>query len=176
MSDPAEDQMRQQMFKTMVALERMADAVTDFLGRSGQKWPAAGSMNVSEESDEDDEALRQLRMKVAGGGKCEHLHTQTQCKVCAQWIERTAEVERRPPAPTEDELKQIGGVVAKHHQVLGLLATFGELKDGGVLNTPPRSKIISLLGMRACSDCVGTGWIARDETCASCGRTGYIKA
>jgi len=128
--------MRQQMFKTMVAMEKMADAVTDFLGRTGAQWPAAGSM-------------------VAG---------------------QTTEAAEPPRAPTGDELEKIGKVVAKHHQALAVIATYGVFKDAGFFGTQPDRKLTSLLGMKACDECVGTGWIARDESCKKCGRTGYVKS
>jgi len=117
MTTPAEDQMRQQMYKSLVALEKMCDAVTAYLA---------------------------------------------------------ADEERR--AKAETELDGMGKVVSKHHQALGILTTFSELKDVGLVGTTPRNKLVSLLGLRACPDCVGTGWIARDETCKNCGRTGYIKS
>lgn len=130
--DPAEDAMRTQMFKTMVALEKMCDAVTDFLGQDGAQWPAAGAVKIVEEQE-------------------------------------------IPKATTGDELKSLGRIVAKHHQALGLVATFAEMRNIPAFGTQPARAIADLLGMKACDECVGTGWIARDETCAKCGRTGYLK-
>ena len=124
--DPAEAEMRTQMFKSLAALERMCDAVTEHL--TADKQPP--------EQDTPEP----------------------------------------PKAPTEEGLAQLGKVVAKHHQALGLLATFGMMKDATAFGTPPAGRIAILLGMQACRNCVGTGWVARDETCDECGRTGYVKA
>lgn len=117
-----EEQMREQMFKTMEALEKASNAATAYFEAITPKEPEP------------------------------------------------------PKAPTDSELEQLGKVIAKHHQALGLIATFGEFKEAGFGILDPRRSITSKLGMRACADCGGTGWIARDETCKTCKRTGYIKA
>lgn len=151
--DPAEKEMREQMFKTMVALEKAANAATTYFEA------------VTPKPDEP---------KSITDFKCVHCPEKATTRdnrglsVCEEHV-------KQPKAPTEDELKQMGKIIAKHHQALGLIATFGEFKDAGFGFQPPRGKITSLLGMRSCSDCVGTGWLARDETCKSCNNTGYIK-
>lgn len=121
METPADKEMREQMYKTLVALERAANAVADHFDAEKAKG------------------------------------------------------EEAPTEPEPDAVEQLGMVVAKHHQALGLIATFGEFKEAGFGILDPRRSITSKLGMRACADCGGTGWIARDETCATCKRTGYIK-
>lgn len=153
--DPSEEDMRQQMFKTMVALEKAANAATAY-------FEAITPVPVAEpQSFTDFKCVR-----------CTEKATTRD----SQGLSVCEEHAKQPKTPTDDELKQMGKVIAKHHQALGLIATFGEFKDAGFGFQPPRGKITSLLGMRSCSDCVGTGWLARDETCKSCGSTGYIKA
>jgi len=137
----AEEQVREQMFKTMVALEKAANAVAKHLN------PLEGVTKVS--GDLEVEGNLTVNGTTATG---------------------SSEV-------TPDVLAEISKVVAKHHQALALLASFGMMKDTPMLSgTEPAGKIASLLGMAACRNCVGTGWVARDETCSECDRTGYIKA
>ena len=123
MTDTTRLQMREQMFKTMVALEGAAIAATAYFESMG----------------------------------------------------RPAEPVESPPEPNE-EIEQLGRVITKHHQALSILATFAEFKDSGFFGATPRGLMISMLGMRACSDCVGTGWLSRDEGCKPCRATGYIKS
>ena len=133
-NEPAEDQMRQQMYKTLGALERMADAVTDYLTTDAVTDYPVADKKPAEEPEVTD------------------------------------------PAASQVELDEMGKVVAKHHRALALLATFGMMKDKPMRGADPAKEIASLLGMAACRNCVGTGWVARDETCGECNKAGFLKA
>jgi hypothetical protein len=162
MSNPAEDEMRTQMFKTMVALEKMAMVVTHHL-TADKRPPPENSREIKDGATTIDGDLR-----VTGNLRVEGDSTISGCT-------STVASERQSlPLPTE--LEEIGKVVAKHHRALGLLATFGMMKDKPAFGTDPSQAVARLLGMRACRNCVGTGWVARDESCDECERTGYIKA
>lgn len=139
----AEEQMRQQTFNTMVALEEMANAVTAHL--NPHLNPFEGVTRISGD------------LEVEGN-------------LAVKGMTTVVNSEAGP-----GELENLGKVVAKHHQALGLIATFGMMKDKPASGTEPAWAISKLLGMKACKNCVGTGWIASDETCEECGRTGYIK-
>lgn len=122
--DPADDEMRKQMFKSLVALEKMCDAVTAHL-----------AVRPPEQSEAPEET-----------------------------------------SSAQESIDKMGGVVAKHHKALALLATFGMMKDRPTLGSEPSGEIARLLGMKACRNCVGTGWVARDETCGECNRSGFLTA
>ena len=170
MITPVEDEMRAQMFKTMVALEKMAAAVTDHLTADKAEGPAQSDEPAGPKQDRqtamliDDDVVIKGNLVVEGNIEAKKDLTTYGCVTSVE-------------ASYEDssKLDELGSVVAKHHQALGLLATFGTMKDGPNLGTSPIKALANLLGLKACEDCVGTGWIARDETCKTCKRAGYIK-
>lgn len=79
-----------------------------------------------------------------------------------------------PTAPLDSDLKQIRETLDKLRKALAIIGTFGEFKKI-FFGTHPNEKVHSLVGLKSCS-CVGTGWVARDETCSECGQKGYIEA
>jgi hypothetical protein len=84
--------------------------------------------------------------------------------------------EERASKASADALDEMGKVVAKHHKALALLVTFGMMKDKPMWSAEPADEIGALLGMKACRNCVGTGWFAGDETCGECKGSGFLKA
>ena len=167
MITPAEDQMRQQMFNTMVALEKMAAAVTDHL--TADKQPAQQDDDERRRDGQtamliDDDVVIKENLVVEGSIDAKKGLT---TYGCTTMVESNFE--------DSSKLDELGKVVAKHHQALALIATFGAFKDKHAFGTQPIRALANLLGLKACKDCVGTGWIARDESCDTCKQSGYIK-
>jgi len=133
----SEADIRNQMFLTMQALERAANAYV----LSIQKAPVESSKTVPAPTAPLDSDLKQIR--------------------------ETLDKHRKA-------LAIIGTFLDKHRKALAIIGTFGEFKKI-FFGTHPNEKVHSLVGLKSCS-CVGTGWVARDETCSECGQKGYIEA
>jgi len=80
-----------------------------------------------------------------------------------------------PMAPLDSDLKEIRETLDKHRKALGLIATFGQFRDVGFFGTEPKQALSRLTKLRACPECVGTGWLARDESCKNCKTRGYLE-
>jgi len=121
-----EDVLQQQSLKTMAALERMANTITEHL--TADKQPT----------------------------------------------------QQNPPgvdlstAPSDYALKAIHAVLGQHQKALAIIGTLGGFESVGVGRPDPRSEVRYLSGLTVCRECIGTGWLARDESCKSC-KNGYIK-
>jgi len=163
MSDTVcEDDMRQQMFQTMISLERMAEAVTSFL--TADRRPPERSDGTSQISDEGGDVHIKGNLIVDGNIEAKKDLTSYGC---VSSVESSYE--------DSSKLDELGKVISKHHRALGMIASFGMMKDKPAFGTEPARAIANLLGMQACKNCVGTGWVARDETCGECDRSGYIR-
>ena len=89
----------------------------------------------------------------------------------------TVETETVPgPMAPDGDLQEIRKTLDNHRKALALLATFGRYAE------PHRTRFFGkgvtrevqgLVNLKACPDCVGSGWIARDETCKRCSGVGY---
>lgn len=80
-----------------------------------------------------------------------------------------------PPKPAPKPLNTMPQLTdtAKQRRAIALIAKFAEFKDTSFGMLKAREKIANLIGMEACH-CVGTGWLARDETCKDCKGQGYL--
>jgi len=177
---PTEEEMRSQMFRTMRALEQMALSVSDLFADS---QPTEEETETTYRSSADVQAeVDQLRDRVSRGEACDHQHTQTQCRICAKWMETALVPEPQvnegaqvnEPAPLTHELEQINKMLAKQHRALALVAGYAEFEKS-VFQVPPADSITSLIRLKVCRLCAGTGWVARDESCDECGMRGYVK-
>jgi hypothetical protein len=75
--------------------------------------------------------------------------------------------------PQFDEiLKQL----ASHRKALAIIGTVGGFENVSFGQSEPGRLVRSLVGLSACRECLGTGWLARDETCKTCAQNGYTKA
>ncbi len=226
---PSEEQMRTQMFKTMVALEKAATSFTDYFDGFGDAPPKAPGVEHSEA------VLQEKRTRVSEGGSCDHSRTQIQCKICAKWIAtdvtpnppgvdystllaecgncsglvRIVNCERQwnspedtctcnpgiedllvppdvkqfyrrnidPQGPTGPpaDLTEIHKTLEAHRKALAIIGVFGGFENVGFSQMEPGRRVRDLAGLTACRECIGTGWIARDETCSNCKQQGYIK-
>ena len=80
------------------------------------------------------------------------------------------------PAPRNEDLQKIWETITKHRKALAIIGTLGGFENVGFSQMEPGRKVRSLVELSACRECIGTGWIARDETCTNCNREGYIGA
>jgi len=252
---PDEDQMRTQMFKTMAALERWADASVEFLKAEDVKQPKQAPGPVLDYSalraackncqgvvefedytrqfnspndtctcapstiDDVDippnikaifEAIHKARSvpPIMACPKCRRPSVVQDptllCTLCLSqdtnknWrkekdakyffegdvvikgdlrVEGTSTaVASQATAPLPTEVEVLQRMVNDHHRALALIVTFGQFKDAGFFGTKPDHAIARLIKLKACENCVGTGWVARDETCDQCKRRGYIES
>ncbi|KKK53413.1 hypothetical protein LCGC14_3095050, partial [marine sediment metagenome] len=194
---PTEEAMRTQMFKTMVALERMADAVTDHL--TADKQPPEQNENSTTRCPEQkkttepcwsptppyDQAQTERsdlcvncayplgdhrRAKIIKGDLI--VNGDLTVKGCTTTI--GSQVVPGPMAPLDSDLREIREILGKHRKAIALVATFGQFKDVGFFGTKPERALQRLVRLKSCS-CVGTGWVARDESCKECKQQGYIE-
>lgn len=193
MDVPSEDQMRAQMFKTMAALERWALTSIDFM--TADKQPCE-----QEEKTPgpvlDYSALKAICKRCNGVMMFEDYNRQFNSPEDTCTCEATtmddvdvspvvkavykAIFERRiaaqlpqPTSPLDGDVEEIRKTLDAHRKALAVVAEFGQFKNV-VFGMNPDRQIQSLVKLRACPECVGTGWVARDETCKKCGRKGYI--
>lgn len=150
--DPAETQMRKQMYNTMVALEKMATMVTGHLtGLSPLRQDEGGKYHF------DGDLVVDGDLTVMG----------TTTAVSSETIPG-------PAAPLSDDLGAIRKELDAHRKALAIIGTFGVFKDI-FFGTKPDRAVHHLVRLKSCS-CVGTGWVARDEQCAACKTSGYLEA
>jgi len=147
---PSEEAMRFQMIRTLQSLERMADAVTDHL--TADKRPAETEESVVHTFHGD--VIVKGHLTVEG---------------CTTTVESKHET-----APLSDEIRGIQETLLKHRKALAVVASEAQFKDS-FFGTSADCQIASLVGLRSCKSCIGTGWIARDETCSECKRQGYME-
>ena len=214
--------MRTQMFNTMCAFEKMANAVTDHL--TADKHPCEQTPSLPREPGPGERSLEETFKKLlgvsddrsssfkyaslrAGCGNChgiiyfeDYLRSYNSdqdtcdCNLGAERplvspeVEALYEVARRkrnkqeaqndpkPATQLDTDLKEIRETLTAHHKALAILSTFAQFIDVGFFGTKPSEKIKCLIGDRACVECVGTGWLARDERCKDCRGVGYLKA
>lgn len=60
-----------------------------------------------------------------------------------------------------------------HAKALAIIASFGGFENVSFGQSEPGGQVRSLAGISVCRECVGTGWLARDETCRDCNGKGY---
>jgi hypothetical protein len=200
---PSEEQMRTQMFKTMVALGRMADAVADHLTADKQPCETA----TTEPSEPPG----------PGFDGIDYGSVRVQCKRCEGLIqfkdyvrdynsiddtctcgdephphELPSDVQRAflvhfamrqgpqgpagpagPPMRDED-VHKIWDTLANHRKALAIIGVFAGFENVSFGQTEPGRSVRSLAGLSVCRECVGTGWLARDESCTNC-KKGYVQ-
>jgi len=152
--DNTDRELKTQALKTMSALERMADAITEHL---------TTLMPTPEEPDTEpgtapDEVVIDGKLTVKGD-------------LVVEGTTVTISSETQP-----GELDELSRVITKHHQALGLIATFAMMKDQPARGMDPARAVATLLGMQACRDCVGTGREDGRHPCSFCQGTGYTRA
>ena len=151
-----EQRMRSQMLLTMRAIQEMAKAVVDHL--TADKRPPEQNENSRVPRGERQTA-RLIDDVVIRGLK----------------IEGDLQVEGTT-APLDSDIAEIRKTLDQLRKALAVVSVFGEFKDAGVFGAKPSDQVARIIGLRVCEECVGTGWIARDETCKNCGQRGYLKA
>ena len=79
-----------------------------------------------------------------------------------------------PTAPSDDALKSIHAVLGQHQKALAIIGTLGGFENVSFGQMEPGRQVRYLAGLTVCRECIGTGWLARDESCKNC-KKGYIK-
>lgn len=183
---PTEAQMRLQMFNTMKAAEDAFKAIYEHLTPKDQE-PA-------------EQALQEPSKKMGRGygdiravcGRCQGVvafesyervpHSEHDTCVCSDGF-HTAQL---PPdlrsrfEAVHASLAQLApGTVDRivkvqddHRKALAVIAQFFHSTNSFDLN--PRREVERLIGIQACSECGGSGWLARDESCRTCGSKGFV--
>jgi hypothetical protein len=81
--------------------------------------------------------------------------------------------DRGVPGPSVD-LTEINKRLDQHDKALSIIGVFGGFENVSFGQTEPGRMVRSLVGFSVCRECVGTGWLARDESCTNC-KKGYTK-
>ena len=134
--EPNETDVRVQLFHTLQAVERMANAVTAHL--TADRQPAEQTPQDGIPENENDERYKKATTAIL-----------------------------------PNELVGMRRELADHRRALALVSTFGVFHPS-VIGMQP-SKAIYLLARLSACECVGTGWIARDERCKACDGKGYLE-
>jgi hypothetical protein len=153
---PPESQMRRQTYNTMRALERWADASVEFM--TADKQPA--------KQNDDGPIVFERDVIMKGDLTVEGKQTTVES------VSVTGPP--GPMAPLDGDVEEIRKTLGSHQKALALVAQFFHSTNTFGFN--PRNEVERLVGIKACDECCGSGWLARDETCKKCGRRGYTKA
>jgi hypothetical protein len=73
----------------------------------------------------------------------------------------------------EADVADIQNQLKAHRQALAIIARFGAFGGASFGLPDPQEQVARKIDLKAC-DCVGTGWLARDESCKGCGGRGYV--
>lgn len=193
-SDSTEDVIQDQSLKTMIAMERMANAITDHLTADKQPCentatdvPDYGSLRAVCKTCKGVVAFSDYtRVHNSHHDTCTcslitmcNLDVPPDVKVVFEAVyakrSKVSAPIPGPMAPLDSDLKEIRETLDKHRKALAMLGTFAEFKDVGFFGTKPDRAVEGLIKLKACPDCVGTGWLARDESCRKC-KMGYFEA
>ena len=74
---------------------------------------------------------------------------------------------------TPSDLDEIKNRLDKHNKALAVIGSFVTFEKNS-LGFDPAWKVHSLVGLTACRECGGSGWLARDESCKNCKRSGFL--
>jgi len=178
--------------KAKVAIEKMADTVTDHLTADKQPCETA--------TDEPlDYSSLQVICKVCDGiavfedyerryqypadtCKCPHIvldefNVSPEVAAIYRGVHAIRAAQKQGHGPASDSFPdEVRKELVKHRKALALISSFATFGDAGFFGVQPARAIQSLIGSVACKECVGTGWVARDESCKHCHASGYIEA
>ena len=188
----SEKDMRNQMFLTMQALERAANAYVEHLAADKSSpdvdMEVYGNMHAMcskcqgtvvlhdfdrNPHDEHDtcacgDGVRLEDIGLAEGVKAHYRRV---------WAERAPKPNpaTAPVSALVSELAEIRKTLEKHKKALAIIGTYAKFESGAHGSPPrPREVVKELAGLASCNQCVGTGWLDRDERCQSCRGNGYV--
>lgn len=191
-----ETEFRVQVFKTMKSLERMADAVTaSLLVNSKPKEKSEDAPYKDGNIHADCRACDGVVVFEAFVRQPHQAEDTCNCSVVgldnlavpkkvrkAIWQRSSAAIKKGsivacsapPTAPLDSDLKEIREQLDKHRKALAIIGSYANFEKVFFGLNPDRA-VHDLVKLKSCS-CIGTGWVARDESCSKCGMKGYIES
>jgi hypothetical protein len=190
--------MRKQMYNTMKAAEKAFEAITEHLTADKQpavKTPGPDYSSISvgckycegvvvfEDYDRQFHATYDSCTCTTASMDDLNVPSDVKAIYAAVHAKRAAAQQTTPVwpqgapgpmAPLDGDIREIRETLDKHRKALAIIGTFGAFQDI-FFGTKPNKAVHRLVGLQSCG-CVGTGWVARDETCKTCGQSGYLEA